>query len=84
MYKSSQSAHKFVEKFNIRDLNFFRRRKNLVIEPGNISSKENSFYIKSLGIIKSNLPLNLVKQNSVLQYDSIKKTFKLIVLLIRN
>lgn len=79
MYKSSQSAHKFVEKFNIRDLNFSRRRKNLVIEPGNISSKENSFYIKSLGIIKSNLPLNLVQQNSVLQYDSIKKTFKLIV-----
>ena len=54
----------------------------------NISSTKNSFYVKLLGPAKqafeegpiiSNLPLNLIKQNSVLQYDSIKKTFKLIV-----
>jgi len=79
MYKSSQSAHKFIDKFNIHNLSFSRRRKNLTIEPGNISSTKNSFYVKLLGPIISNLPLNLVKQNSVLQYDLIKKTFKLIV-----
>jgi IS605 OrfB family transposase len=79
MYKASQSSHKFIDKFNIHNLSFLRRRKNLIIEPGNISSTKNSFYVKLLGPIISNLPLNLIKQNSVLQYDTIKKTFKLIV-----
>lgn len=45
MYKSAISNHKFLDKFNIKDLDKSRRRKNLVIEPDSVSSKMNSIFV---------------------------------------
>jgi IS605 OrfB family transposase len=79
MYKSALSNHHFIDRFNIRNLLYSRRRKNLIIEPACVSSKLNSVFIKQLGKIKSNLDLNLIKRNSILQYDSYKKKYIIIV-----
>lgn len=79
MYKSALSNHKFLDKFNITDLSPKRRRKNLVIEPGSVSTKTNAIFIKQLNEIKSSSPLNLIKRNSILQYDTIKNDFFIII-----
>ena len=78
MYKSAISNHKKLEKFNIQDLNKNRRRKNLVIEPASVSSKINSIFIKQLGEIKTNINLNIIKQNSILQFNTLKKSYIII------
>jgi len=80
MYKSALSNHNDnLNKFNITDLLKTRRRKNLVIEPASVSSKINSIFTKQLGKIISSSPLNLIKKNSVLQFDSIKNNFFIII-----
>ena len=80
MYKSALSNHNNnLDKFNINDLLKTRRRKNLVIEPASVSLKINSIFIKQLDKIISSSPLNLIKKNSVLQFDSIKNTFFIII-----
>lgn len=79
MYKSALSNHHFIDRFNIRNLLYGRRRKNLIIEPACVSSKFNSIFVKQLGKIKSNLDLNLIERNSILQYDSHKKSYVIIV-----
>lgn len=80
MYKSALSNHNNnLDKFNINDLLKTRRRKNLVIEPTSVSLKINSIFIKQLDKIISSSPLNLIKKNSVLQFDSIKNTFFIII-----
>lgn len=78
MYKSAFSNHKYMEKFNIKNLEKTRRRKNLTIEPANISAKENSIFIKSLGVIDSSLPLNIISSNSILQLDTYTNKYKII------
>jgi len=78
MYKSAVSNCKSVDKFNIKDLQFDRRRKNFVIEPLSVSKNYNAIFIRELGEINSSLPLNTITQNSVLQYDSYKKTYYII------
>jgi transposase len=78
MYKSALSNCKFINKFNIRDLKLDRRRKNIVIEPLSVSKNKNSIFLRELGEIKSSLPLNTIKQNSILQYDSYKNTYCII------
>lgn len=78
MYKSGISNCKKLENFNIRDLDKTRRRKNLIIEPASVSSKINSIFMKKLGLIKTNINLNIIKQNSILQYDSFKNTYIII------
>jgi len=78
MYKSSISNHKKLEKFNIQDLSKNRRRKNVVIEPASVSSKINSIFTKQLGEIKTNIKLNIIKQNSILQFDTLKKSYIII------
>ena len=78
MYKSAISNCKSVNKFNIKDLQFDRRRKNFVIEPLSVSKNNNAIFIRELGEINSSLPLNTITQNSVLQYDSYKKTYYII------
>jgi len=78
MYKSAISNHKKLDKFNIQDLNKNRRRKNLVIEPASVSSKINSIFTKQLGEIKTNINLNIIKQNSILQFDTLKKSYIII------
>ncbi len=75
MYKSAYSNHPNGQ-FDIRNLEKDRRRKNFVLEPANISKKRNTFC--SLGDIKSSLDLNIISKNSILQYDSYKKTFIII------
>jgi transposase len=67
-----------MSKFNINDLRKDRRRKNLIIEPASVSKKKNSIFIKELGIIKSNIPLKTISQNSVLQYDTLKNKYIII------
>jgi IS605 OrfB family transposase len=78
MYKSAVSNCNSVINFNIRDLNVDRRRKNIIIEPASISKRKNAMFLKELGEINSSLPLNIIKQNSILQYDSYKKTYCII------
>ena len=78
MYKSAISNCKSVEKFNIKDLKLDRGRKNFVIEPLSVSKNNNAIFIRELGEINSSLPLNTITQNSVLQYDSYKKTYCII------
>jgi putative transposase len=78
MYKSAFSNHKNITKFNIGDLDKNRRRKNIVIEPSSTSKKINSIFVKELKEIISSLPLNIITKNSILQYDSYKKTFIII------
>ena len=79
MYKSAISNHNDISKFNIRDLSKDRIRKNLVIEPSAVSKKSNSIFTKILGAINSNIPLNFIKRNSILQYNDFKKTYKILV-----
>jgi len=80
MYKSALSNHNNkLDKFTINNLLKDRRRKNLIVEPGSVSSKINSIFIKQLGEIKSSSPLNLIKKNSVLQFDTIKNLFYIII-----
>lgn len=78
MYKSAFSNHKNMSKFNITDMVKNRRRKNLTIEPSSVSKNKNSIFLRELGIIESSLPLNNITKNSILQYDSYKKTFIII------
>jgi transposase len=80
MYKSAYSNFKngHIKKFNIKDLDKNRRRKNLIIEPNSVSKKNNSIFNRQLGVIKSSLSLNKINKNSVLQYDIYKKTFIII------
>ena len=78
MYKSAFSNHKDISKFNIKNLDNIRRRKNIVIEPISVSKKINSIFVTELKEIKSSLPLNIITKNSILQYDSYKKTFIII------
>lgn len=78
MYKSAFSNHKDISKFNIRNLDKNRRRKNLVIQPNAVSIKINSIFSSKLKVVKSSLPLNIITKNSILQYDNYKKTFIII------
>lgn len=79
MYKSALSNHKKdFTKFNIRNLDKTRRKKNIIIEPNSVSKTKNSIFVKVLNEIKSSLPLNTIKQNSILQYDGYKKTYIII------
>ena len=80
MYKSAFSNFKAknIKNFDIRNLEKSRRRKNLIIEPAAVSKKKNSFFTKILSDIDSSLPLNLIKKNSILQFDSFKNTFIII------
>ena len=59
MFKSAFSNHKDIAKFNIRDLEKNRRRKNLVIQPNAVSKKINSIFSSKLKEVKSSLPLAL-------------------------
>ena len=79
MYKSAISNHNDISRFNIRDLSKDRIRKNLVIEPSAVSKKTNSIFTKILGVINSNIPLNFIKRNSILQYNNYKDTYKILV-----
>jgi IS605 OrfB family transposase len=78
MYKSAFSNHKDISKFNIRNLDKNKRRKNLTVEPASVSNKVNSIFVKELKEIQSSLPLKTITKNSILQYDSYKKTFIII------
>lgn len=80
MYKSALSNHNNnLSKFSINDLLKTRRRKNLVVEPASVSLKKNSIFTNQLDEIISSSPLNLIKKNSVLQFDSIKNNFFIII-----
>ena len=78
MYKSANSNYKSVNKFNIKDFKLDRRRKNLVIEPTSISKKYNGIFIRELGEMKTSQSLDIITQNSILQYDSYKKSYIII------
>lgn len=80
MYKSAYSnlKHKHIKEFEIKNLNKERRRKNLIIEPSSVSKTKNSIFIKQLGELKSNIQLNIISKNSILQYDTLKNIFTII------
>lgn len=80
MYKSAYSnlKQKHITSFDIKDLDKNRRRKNLIIEPISVSKCKNSIFMRILDKIESSLPLNAIKKNSILQYDSYKNTYIII------
>lgn len=78
MYKSALSNHKTFNKFDIKNLLKNRRRKNLIIEPNSISKKHHSIFYRNLRNINSSIPLDIISKNSILQYDSYKKTYIII------
>ena len=79
MYKSALSnlRNKHIKHFNIRDLDYNRRKKNLVFEPVNF----NSYGIKKLGKLKASINFNNlnINKNTILQYDNIKKEYYILV-----
>jgi transposase len=83
MYKSLYSNFKNgnIKHFNVKNLTNKRRRFNLVLEPNNFSKKKNSFCPSILGSMKSDKLFNSLKlnHNIILQYDSIKKSYYLLV-----
>ena len=80
MYKSAYSnlINKHIKQFNIFDLCKDRRRKNMVIEPGNVSKTKNTIFASIFKEIKSNLRLNIIKRNSILQLDTLTNKFIII------
>ena len=81
MYKSAISnlKNKNIKQFVIRNLDYKRRRKNLVLEPNVFSKKINGFCVSQLGIMKSNVILKeRISKNSILQYNSLKDEFYVI------
>ena len=83
MYKSAYSnlINKHIKQFNIFDLFDLckdRRRKNTVIEPGNVSKTANTIFASIFKKIKSNLRLSIIKKNSILQLDTLTNKFIII------
>ena len=80
MYKSAYSnlINKHIKQFNIFDLCKDRRRKNMVIEPGNVSKTANTIFASIFKKIKSNLRLSIIKKNSILQLDTLTNKFIII------
>lgn len=84
MYKSAMSniRVKHIKQFNVRNMFFNRRRKNLIIEPAAVAKNENKngFFITQLGDMKIKDDLkfkDIIKQNSILQYDSYTKVYSI-------
>ena len=69
---------KSITVFNITDLCKDRKRKNMVIEPNNVSKKVNTIFSTIFKKIDSNILLNTIEKNSVLQLDT--KTNKFIII----
>ena len=93
MYKSSISNqvtkmkknknHVMRTDFNFKDMCKDRRRKIMKFESGYANKTENS--LCSIGEIQSSLPIHAtMKTTSTLQYDTFKKTYKLIIPKIRK
>ena len=81
MYKSaiSNKINGNINNFNIKNLKYNRRRKNLVIEPNNFSKKINGFFVKKLKEMKTDIELKNITKNTILQYDSHTKKYVLLV-----
>ena len=69
---------KSITVFNITYLCKDRKRKNMVIEPNNVSKKVNTIFSTIFKKIDSNILLNTIEKNSVLQLDT--KTNKFIII----
>lgn len=81
--KKKNKNHIMRTTFEFKDMKKDRRRKIMKIEVGYVNKTQNSFC--SIGEIKSSLPLySTMKSTSTLQYDTFKKTYKLIVPKIRT
>ena len=81
MYKSAYSnlIGYHIERFNISDLCKDRRRKNMVIEPHNVSKVINTIFASIFDEeIESNINLDIIKHNSVLQLDTLTDKFIII------
>ena len=82
MYKSAITnlKKKNIKSFDIKDLDYNRKRYNLVLEPGNFSKKINGFCISELGEMETNMKLKkLVKKNCILQYNKYKNRYFLLI-----
>ena len=81
MYKSAHTnfTNKNIKHFNISNLDKNKRRKNMVIEPSNVSKTKNTIFSSIFKKeIKSNLPLNIIERNSILQLDTLTDKFIII------
>lgn len=82
MYKSAISnlRNGNIKKFDISNLQHTRNRFNIVLEPNNFSINMNGFYVSKLGEMKYDRKLNnLIKKNSILQYNKNSNKYYLIV-----
>ena len=80
MYKSAYKnfINNHIKKFNVSDLLKDRKRKNMIIEPVNVSKKSNTIFKSIFKNIDSNIPLNIIEKNSILQYNKINNSFLII------
>ena len=80
MYKSAISNYRngFTKGFKISDLSYNSRRKNLGVENGSCKYNINGFYINSFGEMKSDISLNSIRKESIVQYDSFTKKYYII------
>ena len=80
MYKSAYKnfVNNHIKKFNVSDLLKDRKRKNMIIEPVNVSKKSNTIFKSIFKNIDSNIPLNIIEKNSILQYNKINNAFLII------
>ena len=80
MYKSAESNLRAgnIKSYEISDLSKDRRRKNIAIEPEAVSKEINGIFVRTLGEMKSNVPLSNIRRASILQYDTLKKTYVII------
>ena len=80
MYKSAYKnfINNHIKKFNVSDLLKDRKRKNMIIEPVNVSKKSNTIFKSIFKNIDSNISLNIIEKNSILQYNKINNVFIII------
>jgi putative transposase len=79
MYKSGieQIKSGYRRHFDIKDLKYDRRRKNVIFESNTFSKVFNG--IGLLGKLQSDSPLSNINHNCILQYDSYKKVYYMII-----
>jgi putative transposase len=91
MYKSAISnlKNKNIKEFNIKDCPINNRRRNIVIESNMFSKKINGFCVSQLGEMKfeskkknkklADIDFKNIKNNCILQFDSLLKKYYLII-----
>ncbi len=80
MYNASHALHNGnMKRFCLKNLTFNRRRLKLTLEKQSFNKNYTGFCVKTLGLMKSNISMECCYKQTELQYDTLKKTYKLSV-----